>query len=540
MCRQGSLWYLAFTAVFAVLAGFLFWGTWSTTVSFISPDDGVVFATSYGDVVQRWWNDFLLRGKILPTDLLWSGLFGSPHVCRELKYAVALYLSAFALAWFLRGRGISRLSAYGAGLLLAFSGYWCTLFSAGHGGWYIWMSYGLFAFGLIDRAVTRGSWRYWILLGLAVSWAGFQQQDLWLLFSAFTGVYLVYRLVRARAFPWTKIVAAGLVFLVVGLPNWVNLCDVVKGREDQIARGENITTESDASKKSLEDRAARWEFVTNWSLPADETAEFFSARLNGDTSCPFVLSINAKRGVRPYSGALGRPMNAEKGNYRQHSLYLGWGTCLLAIIGAAGGFRRKTVLFFVCAAVVFYLLSLGRYFAPAYRCVFALPAGDLIRCPVKWHHLTEFCVCVLAGFGLDTLQQLLARVPVREAVRARLVPALVAALVLFWSFDLVSEARRFCAPVDYSQAIAKKCESQLTVLSRQQFQNPQVAAMVRAGALVSVANWLGSPDAYLVQALQPAKPVKPAEPRPLMIALGAISFLAALACIGMAWRLPLR
>lgn len=37
--------------------------------------------------------------------------------------------------------------------------------------------------------------------------------------------------------------------------------------------------------------------------------------------------------MRPYTGALGRPLGATAGNYRQHSLYVGWVTCLLALLG---------------------------------------------------------------------------------------------------------------------------------------------------------------------------------------------------------------
>ena len=153
-------WFLAFTAVFAAGAGFVFWGCWSPSVTFVSPDDGVIFFTSYSDTLTRWWNEFLTSGRMQPTDVRGSGLLGSPLFCRELKYAAAVYCAALGLAYFLRGRGLSRMASYGAGLLLAFSGYWLTLFSAGHGGWFVWMTYGVFAFGLVDRAVSGGRVRH--------------------------------------------------------------------------------------------------------------------------------------------------------------------------------------------------------------------------------------------------------------------------------------------------------------------------------------------------------------------------------------------
>lgn len=530
-----TAWLLAFTAVFAALAAFLFWGCWSSGVTFISPDDGAVFFASYADVFTGWWNGFLTSGAVLPSDVLWSGLLGSPHFCRELRYASALFFSALGMAYFLRGRGLSNLASYGAGLLLAFCGYWSTLFSAGHAGWFVWMTYGVFAFGLVDRAIEGGRLRHWLLLGLVTAWASFRQADLWLLFTVFTGAYFVFRAVVAR--PGWKALLRGAavsaaVFFLVGAPSFYGaLTGALSGRDKQIeeSKGTALSGGKDAS-----DDDARWIFVTNWSLPADETAEFVCSRLNGDTSCPFTLSINHARGTRPYTGALGRPVNAKEGNYRQHSLYVGWVTCLLALVGVVSlfvGARRKTIVFFAVAAVVFWLFSLGRYCEPVYRLVYMLPFGDYLRAPVKWHHLTEFCICVLAGFGIAALGRWLDGFAKGNGRLALAFRCAVAAFVLYGAFDLAVEDRRFCAPVDYSKAIQKKCSAQLTVLPRHQFQNPQVAEMVRQGFIVSVANWLGNPNAYLVQVLEPLKAPVPAEPKPLPVSLGVVSVLAAVVAV---------
>lgn len=535
-------WFLAFTAVFAALAAFVFWGCWSSDVTFVSPDDGVVFLTSYGDVLTRWWNEFLTTGRMQPTDLLWSGLIGSPLFCRELKYAVAAYFAALGLAYFLRGRGLCYSAAFGAGLLLAFCGYWFTLFSAGHAGWFVWMTYGLFAFGLIDRALVSGRTSYWLLLGAVVAWGSFYQPDLWLMFTVFTGVYFVYRAVRVRP-AWKALVigvaVSGAAFGLIGGPSIHNaFSGALSGRVAQIEESKG----SSLAGGSTDAETARWIFVTNWSLPPDEIAEFVCPRVNGDTSCPLTLSVNQAKGLRPYVGALGRPLNAKEGNYRQHSLYVGWVTCLLALIGVVAAFakscrHRKTVLFFAVSAVVFCILSLGRNCEPVYRVIYALPFGGYIRAPVKWHHLTEFCLCVLAGYGIAALGMWLeawAKGGVRLALALR---CALAALVLYGALDLAMEARRFCAPVDYSKAIRSGCSSQLTVLARQQFQEPQVAEMLRRGAIVSVASWLGDPNAYLVQVLRPLKHPKPAEPKALPLLLGIVSVVSAIAvaafcCLG--------
>ena len=104
-------------------------------------------------------------------------------------------------------------------------------------------------------------------------------------------------------------------------------------------------------------------------------------------------------------------------------------------------------------------------------------------------------------------------------------------LLLFGAFDLAQNAQLYCAPVDYSRAIKAKCSTQMTVLSREQFQHPQVAAMVRRGEVVSIANWLGDSNAYLVQVLQPQKPSRPVNPQPIPFTLGIISVLTAVGAI---------
>ena len=404
-------WLAGFTAVFAALCGFVFWGTWSLDVAPVMPDCPTTHTPEYVAALLR---GILSSGCFVPDDL--KGFLASPYFWQELQYALALYCAALGMAYFCRGRGLSRLAGYGAGLLLAFCGYWCTLFSAGHLGWFRWMTYGVFAFGLVDRAVAKGRLRHWLLLGACAAWGSFYQSDLWLLFATFTGVYFVWRCVRARALPWKGVLIAAAAFFLIGTPSFRKaLSDSLKDRDKQIAEGQTV------NPNVTDDAEKRWIFVTNWSLPPCETAEFFVSRLNGDTSCPFTLSVGVKNGsgIRPYTGALGRPKDAKEGNYRQHSLYVGWVTCLLALFGIAGCIGRlgkfgradtPTVVFFATAAVVFWLFSMGRYCEPVYRLVYALPFGDYLRAPVKWHHLTEFCLCFLAACGIDALARLLARI----------------------------------------------------------------------------------------------------------------------------------
>ena len=501
--KQGRYWFLGFTAIFAVLVGFVFWGTWSTDFAPVMPDCPIVYGPDYAMGTLR---GMFVSGKFVPADI--CKFLGSPYFWQELQYALALYCAALGMAYFCRGRGLSRLASYGAGLLLAFSGYWCTLFSAGHLGWFQWMTYGVFAFGLADRAVRKGKLRHWLMLGACVAWGSCYQADLWLLFTILTGAYFIWCCVRERKFPWKGALLSAAVFFAVGAP-FIRSAFVndLAGRDKQIEEGQTVSPQAAAA---VDEREKRWIFVTNWSLPPDETAEFFIPRLNGDTSCPMTLSIGARYGkdVRQYTGALGRPKDAPAGNSRQHSLYVGFVTCLLALAGVGlalvrkhGGVRVRTdIAFFVGAAVVCWLLSMGRYCEPVYRVVFSLPFGDYLRAPVKWHHLTEFCLVVLAGYGIEVLLGRLGQL----GRLGRFAPWIVGAVVVIGAGDLARVDRLYCAPVDLREAKRQNCNFQMTFLRRSDFSNPQVAAMVQQKKIVSLAQ--PNPEVFLVGVLQPRGP----------------------------------
>ena len=481
-------WFAAFTAVFAVCAAVVFWGTWSPEMAPVMPDCPTSYPVHW---FRAWLVGWLENGKFAPAEAI--NWIGSPYIWTEFQYAFAAYMSALGMVYFLRGRGLPRVAAYGAGLLLAFSGYWFTLFSAGHLGWFQWMTYGVFAFGLIDRALEKGKPRHWLLLGACLAWGSMHQPDLWLLFSVFSAVYFVFRLSvvlcgsprdmrRATVVKWAKGSALALAaLLAIGGASFRSaFVNDLAGRDKQIEEGQTL-----GANAAKDDAEKRWIFVTNWSMPPEATKEFWHAGIEGDTSCPMTLAIGMKNRnrIRPYTGRLGRPLGATQGNYRQHSLYIGWVTCFLAVLGllsallpwlrdaghetrATGDGQRSTmdspsntnnsaIIFFAVSAVVFWLFSMGRYCEPVYRLVYALPFGDYLRAPVKWHHLTEFCLCVLAGYGLAMLRFRFVSSALRKASpdsspaacrAARIATSVVAMFVIVGLSHLVSNARLYCAP----------------------------------------------------------------------------------------------
>ena len=521
-------WFAAFTAVFAVCAAVVFWGTWSTEMAPVMPDCPTSYPVHW---FRAWLVGWLENGKFAPAEAI--NWIGSPYIWTEFQYAFAAYMSALGMVYFLRGRGLPRVAAYGAGLLLAFSGYWFTLFSAGHLGWFQWMTYGVFVFGLIDRALEKGKPRHWLLLGACLAWGSMRQADLWLLFSVFSAAYFVFRLIvvllgttraarRETIVKWTKGSALAFVaLLAIGGASFRSaFVNDLAGRDKQIEEGQTV-----AANAAKDDAEKRWIFVTNWSMPPEATKEFWHAGVEGDTSCPYTLAIGQKRGngIRQYVGRLGRPLGATQGNYRQHSLYVGIATCILAFACVFWAiFKRfkapaaSTIFFFAISAVVFWLFSMGRFCEPVYRLVYALPFGDYLRAPVKWHHLTEFCVCVLAGYGIWGWMQVEDK---WASVRVKTIGAAV--VVLLGVIELVGNDRLYCAP-HRADADMQFADARIT-------QDPRGIAQLnqmRARVLGQYGNM-----ALIEIPRGPKKDEKPEmpSPQPITLALGILSLVGTVA-----------
>ena len=215
-------------------------------------------------------------------------------------------------------------------------------------------------------------------------------------------------------------------------------------------------------------------------------------------------------------------------------------TCLLAVVGlvlfcaslksgkdSASPLFGKDILFFAVAALLCWLCSMGRYCEPVYRVIFSLPFGDYLRAPVKWHHLTEFAICVLAGYGIESLGGL----GVWKAWKIeKFAPWILGAVVLVGAIDLARIDHLYCAPVDLREARRQNANFQMTFLRKQDFSNPQVAAMVQQKKIVALAQ--PNPEMYLVGVLNPWGPHKD-KPWPPMGTGAWLSVLSVLSAIAM-------
>ncbi len=410
--------FLLFVGVFALAMAFVFSQVMSAWTVIASPDD----APYYSQDFLVWSMGPLFSGGATFTPFTLLNLL--PQVgFHEMRYVLCLFFFGLACVYYLRSQHLDYLPAFGAGLLLSFSGYIFTLFCAGHMGFFIMMGLFFWSFGLLNKAIETRRWRYFVLLPACVMWAQSGQPDVWMLFTAILGVYALRRLWLARAdfmrlLP-KFILSAVIAGLIGGSSIYIVLTQNLVGRDKQIAESARATgpgeSMPEAKKQQEEDR---WIFATNWSLPLADCAELLIPGFFGD---------NAMTPPYPYWGALGRPYRFEPGkmmpNYRQHTTYLGLITVFLALIGLCAwlGKRKQSAVssqqsavssqqepdyrdvpFWAGVWVICLIFALGRY-TPIYRLFYAIPYMDYLRAPVKFLHFTELATALLAGFGMQAL-----------------------------------------------------------------------------------------------------------------------------------------
>ena len=71
--KEKHFWFLGFTAVFAALIGFVFWGTWSTDFAPVMPDSPIIYSPWH---LANWCREWMVNGRSIPSDL--HRFIGSP------------------------------------------------------------------------------------------------------------------------------------------------------------------------------------------------------------------------------------------------------------------------------------------------------------------------------------------------------------------------------------------------------------------------------------------------------------------------------
>jgi hypothetical protein len=372
-------------------------------------------------------------GTVSPQHLYW--LLFSPLYAHDLTYVVDTLLLVLAGVYYLTGRRVHPLAAWGGGLALGLSGYTFTLFSAGHRGYFYMFSCAVWAFGLLIRCFETRKLFYFAMLGLVFAWGSTYQPDVLVLVGGLAGAYAMWLTIRAKranggvsggfwktsVSVWPRFVISVLVLALVGYGGIrTALTASIAGRDAVIAgvSVEELKKNPAPTVRTEAEKRQRWFFATNWSLPPEDMLEFVVPGVFGNESMqkPF-----------PYWGRLGRSDDSvfQKGrmmpNYRQHTVYLGVVSVVFAIFGVLSWVVRKRethharssipdsrfpipdhsdVPFWIVVWVICLLLAMGRY-TPFYRLFYSIPYMDYIRAPVKFMHLVEIATALLAGFGLD-------------------------------------------------------------------------------------------------------------------------------------------
>lgn len=417
------------------LAAFVFADALPAMQVLSSPDSGANFSAP--GFLRRLVDWGCGTASVLNHDELLRILL-PPLAFHEISYMVSAALTALALAAYLRALGFPVLPCCAGGLALAFAGYNFTLFNAGHRGYFVMMPYAVFLFALIERAARRPRPVSFFLMGACAVCGLASQPDVMAFFLGLAIFYALFRVarlaavegagpcLRARWKGWALGVAVAAVsFGVFGHGTLGHVFgEVVAGRKAQMGiaenesraetkpRAENAESAGAAEAPDEAEARRRWIFATNWSLPPEAVAEFVAPSFQGhESGSPDV----------PYWGRIGRSdgwedTHAGFGNFRQHSLYVGAvpvGLALVALAAAVLAFARvggvrapaaardraAVALFWGAALLAALLLALGR-FGFLYRFFYRLPMMGLVRGPLKFVHLAELCVSVLAAFGM--------------------------------------------------------------------------------------------------------------------------------------------
>lgn len=350
----------------------------------------------------RGWHDRVFLGAYAPANPSWTNLLSwtlPPRLAHNWIYAAHVALASVFLALFLRRRGVGPVG-WAVGALAAFwLGSTFTLVYAGHLGKFGVVFCAALFLWRADIAATarRGVAPRAILAGGALGAMFLEQADVGLLFAVALGPFLLHRLYAVWGFnvrEWARRLAPllAVALLVAFHPLWSGYGAFVR-----------------RAAPARDDRQDRWDFITQWSWPPEETIDFIA---------PGFMGWRSGEPEGPYWGRMGRSREwgvTRRGfmNFKLENQYLGalplalaLAAVVLARRGAADGRgpepRRGEIYFWAGLAAATLWLAFGK-FTPLYSLVFRLPALSSVRAPVKWLQPFQLAIGILAAFAADRL-----------------------------------------------------------------------------------------------------------------------------------------
>ena len=362
-----------------------------------------------------WDNTWLLGGSIglyMPAVFYVISMLATPAAAYLLNYLVPVMLAALgAYILFARGYGWPILVSVCLSTLFAFSTNFVSLMCPMHLGKLYTLAFFPLALHFVHQATWKGlnPVRNYLLAGFFLGSAFLQgETPIALYFSAVLGAYFVMSLLRrggaqdANQGTAISIVKAALPFMLVPLVTGA-LCYPLLLQQSGSTIGMPAADSVPTLKQTeAPDQKRDWLWATQWSLPPEETLDFF---------VPCVFGTQSSDPNCPYWGRTGRTegwtLDNRQGfnNFSQLSSYLGFVIAFLAVLSLFVA-RDRITLFWGGVALLALLLALGKY-APLYRLLYALPTMASIRNPNRFVHLVYFAGTIMAGKALVACVQAL-------------------------------------------------------------------------------------------------------------------------------------
>ncbi len=385
--------FLVSILLFIILfAGFIGWKRVLLTTDAIIAYSNQSLPESILNFVPGWRTTPLLgfpHGGGTSVANLLKGFFSNGIIWNNLIQGIAFLFTSFLLIAYLLRKKMSTVAILFGMISACWVGSNFTLLIAGHPH----KPFILFFF-ICTLVVAESSGIGMLinacLFGSCVGLMFAQQPDVAMFFALFAGAYLIFRLWQAQGLKpikWLKVLipAAIMAFLLAAGP-------LLSGYKHHVKNTTQIQTQNPQEK---------WDYITQWSWPPEETIAFIAPGYNGWRS-------GEPEG--PYWGRLGRSAGWEQTrqgfqNFKLDDSYLGVipvAFALFALLSSRRSKHRSEIIFWGSAAIVALLLSFGKYF-PLYALFYKLPVVNNIRCPCKFLQIFQICLAILTAYGADAL-----------------------------------------------------------------------------------------------------------------------------------------
>jgi hypothetical protein len=408
-----------------------------------------------GTFTGFWGNYWWIGGATPSPSPSLSTLFAaflSPALYLKVYAPFTMLFLGFCVWFFFRqlrfGPMVCVIAGLGAGLNMHFFSNACW----GLGTWCVSAGMVFVALAILVSPYIQSLWIKGVLAGLCVGMTVMEGFDVGAIFSIYVGCFVIFFFLSSDSNKAQGLLKACWVeALVVFFALFISFSTLYTLVGTQIVGTTN-------GGVSAQDRQARWDFTTQWSIPKLESLRVIIPGVFGYRMQEFMTSTNKDSAYwgkiaedprvellessnpatrRQAAAFLGVPPDiqdvmattssseaAARENIlgqikaqlqRRHSgsgEYSGVLVCLLAVFALASALRlgaspfsrdeRRAVWFWSVAAVFSLLAAWGRH-GSVYRLVYQLPFLSNIRNPMKFMHPLNISLILLSGYGLEAL-----------------------------------------------------------------------------------------------------------------------------------------